>query len=1446
MNQFGTQLLMGALVVCAVSTLGSGSPHDDLYFERISLEQGLSQSTVNAIVQDQRGYMWFGTLNGLNKYDGYTFTDFRHIANDTSSLSNDQIYAIAEDSFGDLWIGTSYGLNRFDRKSQNFVRYHCVDGDSTSISNDKINVIYEDRSQVLWVGTASGLCRYQPQSDDFTRFVYDPNRVVTLSHPYISAILEDTEGTLWVGSYGGGLSKFNLERTEIEHILPVAGDRGLQYTPELMSGVVSLVRSRQKVASILRVGEQQTLRKSFDIARETDVLVVACGEITEKPNDHSWIEHGGKVIWRMTNDDSRHAGGAAKNRLQLEILRLSPGHYELVYQSDTGHSYGNWNQLPPARPELWGVQLVDVAEPETRWVQARLPRNFVASRLSSSSITSIVESRAGGLWVTTRDGGLAMRIQPDAGNETRRGQPDQRFAPAPAVQPGKVRWAGLSPESAALSWNIVDLPEKPQPAADFYVYGRYPDAYVETLSQPAMDTVVALVQRIRPIAALSRVGDNAMVQRRFTVTRETDFLVVAMGEFSGSWLDFGRLKTTAGDSVWQMGTRKSLHAGGGAKNRLSLEILTLAAGDYELEYTSDHLHSFDGWTQPAPHHPELWGVRLLPLSGRQKTELVPLLSRYTVPPQIAANSIRTAVPDLHGDIWLATFNGLSKFDPVSGSVVNYVHDAMNPSSLSTNDIQSIYEDRAGTIWIGTVLGGINKMTREKNRFKTYTTNPFVKSSLRVKMTYAFCEDRDGLIWIGTWDGLNLFNPATERFFHFVDNGSRLGEIRGNVTSIIQDRRGFLWIGTGQRGLYRIDPGKFVQTTADEHGFAIIEGFGQDPAFFRQYKPDRKDSTSLSHYSIWSVLEDSRGDIWVGTQGGGLCRLPAEFTSMTRTGADSTGDGFIRYVHHGKDSTSLSHNGVRKVFEDRSGTIWLGTNRGGLCKLDRETGEFTCYHHRLGDSTSLSHNSVTSIHEDADGYLWVTTYGGGLNRFDVATGTCKRYSETDGLPNNVLYGALPDSAGNLWLSSNHGISRFDVAAETFKNYDLDNGLQSYEFNTGAYLKTQAGDLIFGGIAGFNVIHPDQIRDNHKAPTVVITALKKFDKEVEFDRDLADLDEIELSYEENFISFEFASLDYTNPRKNQYAYRLLGLNKEWVNCGNRRFASFTNLSPGNYVFHVKASNNDGVWNENGASLKITILPPFWQTTWFLLASLASFILLLVALHKKRVQVKIRQSLQLERVRIQERERMREQVSRDYHDEVGHKLTKITLFSELLSRKLNGASGESGKYVRKIVDAADNLGRDTRDFIWTLNPEKDTLHDFGLYLSEFGESLFEDTQIMFLAKLETTHVADVKLSMDLKRHLALIFKEAMHNVLKHSGCSTSELQVACENETLQVSLYDNGAGISREGHPAATVSGNGMNNMHQRARKVGGRLQVRSRPDSGTRVSFEMRIPRTGYSA
>lgn len=539
--------------------------------------------------------------------------------------------------------------------------------------------------------------------------------------------------------------------------------------------------------------------------------------------------------------------------------------------------------------------------------------------------------------------------------------------------------------------------------------------------------------------------------------------------------------------------------------------------------------------------------------------------------------IRQMFEDSRGDLWVLLFrNGILRYDRINDNFIHFVSNLDDPQTLGNDDIRGIYEDRSGTIWLTCFGAGLSTYHPTRNKFHHIARQPRLENTLSDNIVWSFYEDEPGTIWIGTNNGLNRYSFTEQHFQRFYNDPNDAHSLPHNgVRAFCTDQFGIFWVGTFN-GL-----GRFNQKTQD----------------FTVYRPAPGDSTSLVGPSVSALFKDSDDVFWIGTNNG-LSRYRPESNT------------FLNFQNDPTDHTSLGGNNILKIIEDDAGNLWLASAGGGLSKMDRTTQTFSVYRHLPSDPQSLPSDNVQTVLQDREGRLWVGTWSG-LARFYPETETFSSYTTKDGLPNDAVYGIVEDDNGQLWLSTNNGLSRFDPASQTFRNYFVDDGLQSNEFNQCAYYKDREGRLYFGGIGGFNYFFTDEIRGNDYEPPVVLTDVKIFEQSTRFDRSLNDLEQLSLTYRENFFAFEFAALDYSNPSKNQYAYRLVGFDDDWRYCGTRRFVNYTNLPGGDYIFQVKGSNSDGYWSETPYSINLTIIPPFWKTTWFYILEVFSVIGLVIGI-------------------------------------------------------------------------------------------------------------------------------------------------------------------------------------------------------------------------------------------
>jgi len=1047
----------------------STTVYAQLKFEHLGVAEGLSQSVVLCILQDSKGFMWFCTEDGLNKYDGYQFTVYKHNPDNLNSLSANHIWSIHEDDTGILWIGTSNGLDKFDLAHETFVHYRHDSNDPNSLSHNDVRAVYEDHTGTLWIGThGGGLNKFDRKTETFVRYQYDEKNLNSLSHNIFyweENLYEDQKGGLWIGTYGGGLNQFD---------------------------------------------------------RKTETFV--------------------------------------------------------RYQHDAN----------------------------------------VPDSLSHNTINSIYEDRAGTLWIATNDG----------------------------------------------------------------------------------------------------------------------------------------------------------------------------------------LNKFDRDTKTFKHY-------------------------------LRDTAITSIHEDRAGTLWIGTDGeGFYQFNQGSETYVHYRYDANNPYGLNNNFINMFYQDNVGGLWIGTWGGGLNKLGQDK-KFKHYQHN-LDPSSLSGNAVWTICEDNHGVLWIGTErNGFNKFDYTTGKFVHYqFEENNPNSLISNDVYSIVKGDKDTLWIGT----------------------WGGLDKFDSKTETFVHYQHDDNNPNSLSNNNIYTIYRDRMGFLWIGTWGYGLDK----FNPQTET--------FVHYKHDENKPTTLSDNQINVIYQDSKGTLWFGTVA-GLDKFDPKTETFEHYQYDDKNPNSLSNGEVYTIYEDSRGLLWIGTMGGGLNKFNRATNTFTHYREKKGgIPNDTINHILEDEQGNLWLSTNDGLSKFDPITKTFRNYDVNDGLQGNEFLKTSGYKTRSGELLFGGSNGFNLFNPEDIKDNPFIPPVVITHFQIFNQTVSIggesplQQHISLTKELTLPYSDNVFSFEFVALNYTSPPKNQYAYKMIGVDKDWVYVGSsRRFATYTHLKAGDYVFKVKGSNNDGLWNEEGTSIKITITTPWWETWW-------AYLLYLITVLSVIMGYVITQQRKLKRekasnTQLKQADKLKDEFLANTSHELRTPLNGIIGIAESL---IDGAAGEVNDKLKSNLNMIAGSGK-------RLSTLVNDILDFS--------KLRHNTLELQLKPVALREIVDVVLTLNKplvtqktlqlinaippdfppvhadENRLQQIFYNLIGNAIKFTESGRIEISAKILNRHyLEVTVSDTGIGIAKdkldrifesfeqaEGFTARTYGGTGLGlavtkqlvELHQ------GQIWVESRLGVGSQFFFSLPI-------
>jgi signal transduction histidine kinase/ligand-binding sensor domain-containing protein len=743
--------------------------------------------------------------------------------------------------------------------------------------------------------------------------------------------------------------------------------------------------------------------------------------------------------------------------------------------------------------------------------------------------------------------------------------------------------------------------------------------------------------------------------------------------------------------------------------------------------------------------------------------------------------------DSYGRLWCEKTNqGLVCYDFSTRQFYQYRKNVSGQQSLSSNIIRSLAEDRSGNLWIGTDGAGVCKLDLKPPFFNLFPINEAEYPHLKDFFIKSLYEDERKRVWFGTLSGLNIYNPVDGSIKHYAYDRKDPFSLQGNlVSAIFRDREGWMWIGH--------DKGISVFDEKRNRFYPVPVPWSVPP----------RPLTAL----VNKIMQLNSGDVIILAVGfavlvrkkNQLTALPA-FTSR-----------IISYGHNYIDSR-----------ETGKGELWAVIPVSG-------------FYHAVMDNDSLVLNeqffpgiNIRSLHVDKTdtAILWLAS-DKGLIRFDTKTRKYQHYDESSGKANSFLYGILEDEQHNFWMSTNGGLVYFDRKANAFQNFTVNEGLQSNEFNTGAFHLGASGNFYFGGVKGFNWFRSGSFPKGKTKPSAGITSILV--ENIPFLKDSVFLRHktMRLNYLQNDLVFQVAAFDYTRPEANKIQYLLEGWDDKWITTYSKQIR-YGKLRPGHYTLIIRAGNYTGEWSDE-EKITIIINAPFWQRTWFYIVCGAALLVAVVLITRTVTQRKIKERLRrLEKQQAVDDERNR--ISKDMHDEIGSGLTRIALMTELMQtqKQLDEKTKEE---VSEIAGSTRQLVETMSEIIWALNPQNDRLENLLAYLREQTLHYFEPFDINYRVSFPD-QVPDIPLSNEQRRSLFLVTKEALNNALKHSGASHIELAACIEQEKILFSIKDNGMGF----HTAAARAGaNGIRNMQQRMNEIGGGIEWISLNGKGTEVKY-----------
>ncbi|WP_203296408.1 sensor histidine kinase [Luteirhabdus pelagi] len=771
--------------------------------------------------------------------------------------------------------------------------------------------------------------------------------------------------------------------------------------------------------------------------------------------------------------------------------------------------------------------------------------------------------------------------------------------------------------------------------------------------------------------------------------------------------------------------------------------------------------------------------------------------------------------DDSGMLWMATFNGVTLFNPKTETFEYLFHNPEDEASLSSNQVFDIEKDAHNRMWLSTI-SGLNVYDPYLNQFQLMTSKQGEGKSLASDKTFSVFEDSKGFLWVGNYEnGLTVLPPkGSEKEFLHIQHGEGNKNLSSpQVLGIEEDDNGRIWLATFN-GINIID---WPDRATDDFNISQLD-LSAIP-----------NNPHLSRYNYF-VKKDSDGVMWVGTHGAGLLRIEE--------------DESVRQFSFNEKPTGITENIILSMKIDEKGRIWLGTTVLGFAMVEDE--ENQDHFKRIPGNSIISQHGVHGIYTKGEKELIMTTGAGIFHFYDKeelfknTDVRYSRYTKKDGLSDNITYALVKTDSVHYWISTGNGLTRWNTKTNTFTPYTTIFGNNKMDFNQGAACLSGNGRLYFGssGVLSFN---PETIYANAVAPKVYFEDLRILnvpvpiseskEKEFTLPTSLRFQQKLTLKPKHKIFSIKIANVNHTLPTETHYAYKLDGFDEQWTYTKDPLITR-SNLDPGNYKLIAKAANNDGVWSAP-ISLAIEILPPWYRSWWAYLLFLLFGIGFVYFLLKLRVLQERRVAL----ARAQERDMFRKRSSRDFHDEAGTRITRIALITELA--KLESQSNEKlEEYLSQIEGNLQELNNGMRDFIWTLDPSKDNAFDTLNRFTEFASSFCECAGIQFKSDPISEKLKTKELNMSERRHVLLILKEALNNSVKHAKPSVIRFQVTSKPGLLGVTLTDNGSGFATE----KNTNGNGLKNMKERADALGGTLDISSSKE-GTSLKLVLQTTRLG---
>ena len=764
--------------------------------------------------------------------------------------------------------------------------------------------------------------------------------------------------------------------------------------------------------------------------------------------------------------------------------------------------------------------------------------------------------------------------------------------------------------------------------------------------------------------------------------------------------------------------------------------------------------------------------------------------------------VETIHADSEDNIWVGTYgDGLYIINTCDEKITHLLPDRQDPMALTFQDILSIKEDHKKGIWIGTDGGGVSYYNRQFNNFKTIALHK-VDANISIEQIRAIVTDKQDNIWWGTsGQGLTCYDPHTGIFetFHlkpFKDGVSNYDRI----VSLAIDREGDLWIGTQGNGLIVMN-----RKTKQIKKWFTTEA--------------KKENERIPDNTIWSMLEGEKGSMWAATRKAGLLLIDKEKGIVKNYIVPVTKEGEAEGIN------------IQSLIQIDSSTLVMGVERRAVQFLDIPTGRFSSLKNSLSNKMAREETYIKSLYF-RNNWLWIGTAGKGIITTNLITGKTLSLNEQNWLPNDMVYSILPDNQGNLWMSSNKGVFRLtykpgntSIKVEQVYPFTVADGLQSNEFNTGAFHRSEDGKLYFGGVRGLTYFNPHELNFKPEDLSVVLTGAMIDNKRMSGDTVITYKDGLKLPYLQNSLSFDFTVLDFVSPENLQFQYQLEGYDKGWIDAGNRNYTAYTNLPPDDYIFKVKVSDKISA-EAPYTSFFISIDAPFWQSWWFIYLTISVIMAIIYGLHRYRIY----QLIQVQKVK--------DLISADLHDDLGSRLTNIQFLTALSKNKIDTGSREA-LYLDGIGQEVEASAKALDEIVWNIKMKDESLEQVLAKMRKYAGEVLENNY-----KYQVNIQGDFtkkRMTMQKRRELFLVFKELLNNIRKHAEATKVRVMIKIEKGMFFLAVEDDGCGFDLKNDSQR----NGLQNIKQRVKKWKGHIKLKSKKNKGTRVSLQIPFDSNWFS-